>query len=146
MKNIIVNILILVMMFNIIMLIFPEGKTQKFCRLIIKIFIIVYIINNIFFNGSIVFEDLLQDVPVSSYSYQREINIENVDKEFIDKINNNTFDGEEVIKDITLNFTEDMDIKAVITLNKFLNIEESSQFKKVIAEIFNINTENIEID
>lgn len=146
MKNIIVNILILVMMFNIIMLIFPEGKTQKFCRLIIKIFIIVYIINNIFFNGSIVFEDLLQDVPVSSYSYQREINIKNVDKEFIDKINNNTFDGEEVIKDITLNFTEDMDIKAVITLNKFLNIEESSQFKKVIAEIFNINTENIEID
>ena len=146
MKNTIINILIFILVFNIMMIIFPEGKTQKYCKLIIKIFIIIYIINNIFFKGIFVLDDIVNSIPKEDYSYQREINIKNVNKEFIDLFNKNNYEEEEVIKDIVLNFTDDMNIKAVVTINKYLSYEEITKLKATLAEIFKINTQNIEVD
>lgn len=146
MKNTIINILIFILVFNIMMIIFPEGKTQKYCKLIIKIFIIIYIINNIFFKGIFVLDDIVNSIPKEDYSYQREINIKNVNKEFIDLFNKNNYEEEEVIKDIVLNFTDDMNIKAVVTINKYLSYEEIAKLKATLAEIFKINTQNIEVD
>lgn len=146
MKNIIINILIFILIFNVMMIIFPEGKTQKYCKLIVKIYIIIYIINNIFFKGIIVIDDFMNNIPEDNSSYERQINIKNVDREFIDLINKNNFNKEEVIKDIVLNFTEDMNIKAKVTLNKFLNDDEINKLKIDIAKTFNISEYNIEID
>ncbi len=146
MKNTIINILIFILMFNLIMIIFPEGKTQKYCKLTIKIFIIIYIINNIFFKGSIMFDEFLNSMPENTYTYEREINIKNVDENFVNSINNNIFEGEDVIKNIVINFTDDLNLKAIITLNKFLDTEEVNNLKSDIAEIFKINTDDIEIN
>lgn len=145
MKNIIVNILILILMFNIIMIIFPEGKTQKFCRITIKIFIMIYILDNIFLNGSIDL-NMLHDIPSINSSYEREVSVSNIDQNFIDSINIAQFEGDDVVKNITLNFTEDMNIKAVVTLNKLLSMDEVNKLKTHIAEIFQISSDNIDID
>lgn len=145
MKNIIVNILILILMFNIIMIIFPEGKTQKFCRITIKIFIMIYILDNIFLNGSIEL-NMLHDIPSINSSYEREVSVSNIDQNFIDSINVAQFEGDDVVKNITLNFTEDMNIKAVVTLNKLLSMDEVNKLKTHIAEIFQISSDNIDID
>jgi len=145
MKNIIVNILVLILMFNIIMIIFPEGKTQKFCRITIKIFIMIYILDNIFLNGRIDL-DLLKNVPMNSSSYEREVSITSIDESFIDTINQNHFEGDDVVKNITLNFTEDMNFKAVVSLNKLLSIDEINKLKTDVAEIFKISSDNIIIE
>lgn len=145
MKNIIINILLLILMFNIIMIIFPDGKTQKFCRITIKIFIMIYILDNIFLNGSINL-NMLNDLQLSNSSYEREVSINNVDKSFIDSINEDQFEGDDVVKNITLNFTEDMNVKAVVTLNKLLSMDEINKLKTDIAEIFRISSENIDIE
>lgn len=144
MKNIIVNILILILMFNIIMIIFPEGKTQKFCRITIKIFIMIYILDNIFLNGSI---DLnrLKDIPLKDFSYEREVSVNNIDQNFIDSINENQFEGDDVVKNITLNFTENMDVKAVVELNKLLSMDEINKLKTDLAEIFQISSDDVYI-
>lgn len=144
MKSIIVNILILILMFNIIMIIFPEGKTQKFCRITIKIFIMIYILDNIFLNGRVDL-NLLNNIPTIDSSFEREVSVTNIDQSFIDSINENQFEGDDVIKEITLNFTEDMNVKAVVTLNKLLNINEINRLKTDIAEIFKISSNNIVI-
>jgi len=146
MKNTIINILIFILLFNVMMIIFPEGKTQKYCKLTVKIFIIIYIINNIFFKANIVVDEFMSNIPQNTYSYEREINIQNADREFIKAINKNNYEGEEVIKDIVLNFTDDLNIKAVITLNKYLDNDATNKLKSDLAEIFKINSENIEID
>lgn len=145
MKNIIINILILILIFNIIMIIFPEGKTQKFCRISIKIFIMFYIFDNIFFNGSIEL-GFIGNMPTTSSSfYEREVSLQNVDQKFIDSLNKDNYQGEEVIKNISLSFTENMNIKAKVYLNKLLNIDEVNDLKQNIAEIFQISSDNIDI-
>lgn len=144
MKNTIVNILILILMFNIIMIIFPEGKTQKFCRITIKIFIMIYILDNIFLNGSIDL-NLLKDMSMNVSTYEREVSISSIDEDFIDSINENQFEGDDVVKNITLNFTEDMNVKAVVILNKLLSIDEINKLKTDVAEIFQISSDNIDI-
>lgn len=146
MKNTIINILIFILMFNLIMIIFPEGKTQKYCKLTIKIFIIIYIINNIFFKGSIMFDEFMKSMPENTYTYEREINIKNVDDELINSINEDIFMGEDVIKNIVINFTDELNIKAIITTNKFLDNDEINNLKSDIAKIFKIDTENVEIN
>ncbi len=145
MKSIIVNILILILMFNIIMIIFPEGKTQKFCRITIKIFIMIYILDNIFLNGSIDLK-VLGDIPSIDSSYEREVSIGGIDRNFIELINVNLFDGEDVVKNITLNFTENMDVKAVVSLNKFISNEEVVRLKAHISEICKVSSDNVEIE
>lgn len=146
MKNTIINILIIVMMFNVILLIFPDGKTQKFCKMTIKIFLMIYIINNIIFGGNIAFDDLMEDIPVVENKYEREISMKNMDKEFIDSINNDYYNGEEVIKEITIQFNEDMKIMALVTLNKMLSIEERNSLISDLAKIFKIDEKDIVID
>lgn len=127
------------------MIIFPDGKTQKFCRITIKIFIMIYILDNIFLNGSINL-NMLNDLQLSNSSYVREVSINNVDESFIDSINEDQFEGDDVVKNITLNFTEDMNVKAVVTLNKLLSMDEINKLKTDIAEIFRISSENIDIE
>ncbi len=144
MKNTIVNILILILMFNIIMIIFPDGKTQKFCRISIKIFIMIYILDNIFLNGSINI-NLLNDLSTMETSYEREVTLSSVDSNFIDTINKDYFEGDDVVKNISLNFTEDMNIRAVITLSKLLSMDEVNVLKTNIADIFHISEDNIYI-
>lgn len=146
MKNIIINTLILILMFNIVMIIFPEGKTQRFCRVAIKIFIMIYIIDNIFLNGRVDLS-LLNDAVFTdpNYEYEREVNIGSTDKDFIDSINEDMFEGDDVIKDITLKFTGDMDVKATVTLNKMLSADELNKLKEDIAEILQVSPDNIDI-
>jgi hypothetical protein len=133
-------------MFNVVMLIFPEGKTQKFCKLTIKIFLLIYIMNNAFFSGSIDLGEYIDDMPSYKASYEREISIRNMDVEFIEKINADMFGGEEVIREITVLFGEDSKINTEVALNKLLNIDETKKLKSRIAEIFKISEENIMID
>lgn len=127
------------------MIIFPEGKTQKFCRITIKIFIMIYILDNIFLNGSIDL-NMLNDIPSIDSSYEREVSVSNIDQNFIDSINVAQFEGDDVVKNITLNFTEDMNIKAVVTLNKLLSMDEINKLKTYIAEIFKISSDNIYVE
>lgn len=144
MKNIIVNILLLILMFNIIMVIFPEGKTQKFCRITIKIFIMIYILDNIFLSGGMDFK-MFEEIPTIDSSYEREVSINNVDQNFIDSINENEFEGDDVVKNITLKFTDDMEFNAVVELNKLLSMDEKSNLKTRVAEIFQISFDKVYI-
>ena len=145
MKNIIINTLILILMFNIIMIIFPEGKTQKFCRITIKIFIMIYILDNIFLNGSIDFKSIV-DLPTNDLSYEREVSVSNIDRDFIDSINENLFEGSAVVKNITLNFTENMDVKAVVELNKLLSMDEIDTLKTSLAEMLHIDSDDVRVE
>ena len=144
MKNTIINILILILMFNLIMIIFPEGKTQKFCRISIKIFIMIYLLDNILLNRGIDI-GVLENIPSYSSSYEREVSIQNVDQDFIDQLNKDNYAGEEVIKNIELNFNDKLNIEAKITTNKLLSVDKANELKKDIAEIFNISSDNINV-
>jgi len=146
MKNTIINILIFILMFNIIMIIFPDGKTQRFTKLTVKIFIMIYIINNIFLSSNIKFDSFLNDIPEQNISYEREINLESINNEYIDMINNDIYNGEDVVKNIVLNFDENLNINAVVTLNKVLDISDTDELKNELASIFDISAESIEID
>ncbi|WP_019227078.1 hypothetical protein [Sedimentibacter sp. B4] len=128
MKSTIVNILVLILMFNLIMIIFPEGKTQKFCRISLKLFIMIYILDNIFLNGSINLN--LLDMPDISPDYQREMSIQNIDPEFIEKLNQDFYEGEEVIKNIELNFTGNMDIDVLVTTKGLMSTDTTKKIKK----------------
>lgn len=145
MKNIIINTLILILMFNIIMIIFPDGKTQKFCRIAIKIFVMIYILDNIFLNGSIDFNSII-DIPTTGSAYEREISVSTIDREFIDSINENLFEGMDVVKNITLVFTENMDVEAVVQLNKLLSTDEIDVLKTNLAEALNIGFDNVRVE
>lgn len=144
MKNTIINILILILMFNITMIIFPDGKTQKFCRISLKIFIMIYVLDNIFLNGSIDIS-LLKNLSSGDASYEREVLINNVDSSFIDSINKDLFDGREAVKKISLNFTDGMNLKAIIDINIPLNSDETNKLKNHMADIFHMSTEDIYI-
>ena len=143
MKTTIVNTLVLILIFNLIMIIFPEGKTQKFCRISIKLLIIIFVIDNIFLNGSMNanFQGTA-DVP----AYQREVSISGISPEIIDTMNKENFQGEEVISTIILKFTEDMEISAIVYVRKMIGNDESNKLKSNIAEIFQLDSDNIEIN
>ena len=139
MKTTIVNTLILILIFNLIMIIFPEGKTQKFCRISIKLLIMIFILDNIFLSGSLNINLLkATDVPV----YQREIKVNS--PEVIDSINETNFPGEEVVSNITLSFNEDMEISARVNLRRLPANDEINKLKENIAEIFQLNSDNID--
>ncbi len=128
------------------MIIFPDGKTQRFTKLTVKIFIMIYIINNIFLSSNIKFDSFLNDIPEQNISYEREINLESINNEYIDMINNDIYNGEDVVKNIVLNFDENLNINAVVTLNKVLDISDTDELKNELASIFDISAESIEID
>ena len=127
------------------MIVFPEGKTQKYCKLIIKIYIIIYVINNLFFNQVYMLDSLIEDIPQFDTGYKREINLKNVNKEYIDSINEANFGSEEVIMDIVITFTDDMNIKAKVIVNKYLNTDQITKLKVDISTAFNISENSIEI-
>jgi len=142
MKTTIVNTLILILIFNLIMIIFPEGKTQKFCRISIKLLIIIFILDNIFLSGSMnVKLPITTDVPV----FQREVYVKSISPEIIEAINEEDFQ-EEVVSNITLRFTEDMQISAIVYLRKMIGNDELDKLKSNIAEIFQLNLDNIDIN
>ena len=142
MKTTIVNTLILILIFNLIMIIFPEGKTQKFCRISIKLLIIIFILDNIFLSGSMnVKLPITTDVP----AFQREVNVKSISPEIIEAINEENFQ-EEVVSNITLRFTEDMQISAIVYLRKMIGNDELDKLKSNIAEIFQLNSDNIDIN
>jgi hypothetical protein len=143
MKTTIVNTLILILIFNLIMIIFPEGKTQKFCRISIKLLIIIFILDNIFLNGRM---NVSLPVIADATAYQREVNVKSISPEIIDTINKENFQGEEVVSNITLSFTEDMEITAAVGLRKMIGNEELDKLKLNIAEIFQLNSDNIDIN
>jgi hypothetical protein len=143
MKTTIVNTLILILIFNLIMIIFPEGKTQKFCRISIKLLIIIFILDNIFLNGRM---NVSLPVIADATAYQREVNVKSISPEIIDTINIENFQGEEVVSNITLSFTEDMEITAIVYLRKMIGNEELDKLKSNIAEIFQLNSDNIDIN
>jgi hypothetical protein len=121
------------------MIIFPEGKTQKFCRISIKLLIMIFILDNIFLSGSLNINLLkAADVPV----YQREIKVNS--PEVIDSINETNFPGEEVVSNITLSFNEDMEISARVNLRRLPANDEINKLKENIAEIFQLNSDNID--
>ncbi|NLK65820.1 MAG: hypothetical protein GX289_12115 [Tissierellia bacterium] len=141
MKTTIVNTLILILIFNLIMIIFPEGKTQKFCRVSIKLLIMIFILDNIFLNGSLNVNLLkTSEAP----AYQREIKVNS--PEIIAFINKENFKGEEVVSDIILSFTEDMEVSASVYLRKMIGNDELNKLKSNIAEIFQLKSDNIYIN
>lgn len=146
MKNTIINILIFILMFNVVMIIFPEGKTQRFTKLTIKIFIMIYIIDTIVLNSKTSFESFLKDIPKQDISYEREINLNSINMEYIDMINKDIYKGEDVVENIVLNFDEDLNINAVVILNEVLNVKDQDTLRNEIAKIFDIDEKNVLID
>ncbi len=142
MKITIVNTLLLILIFNLIMIIFPEGKTQKFCRISIKLLIIIFVLDNIFLNGSM---NVNLPERTQAPSYEREVNINSISPEIIDTINNENFQGEEVISNISLSFTKDMEMSAYVYVKRILGSDEINKLKLNIAEIFQLKTDNIDI-
>jgi len=147
MKENIVNILIFILFFNLIMIIFPEGKTQKYCKLVIKLFLFIYIINSVVLRGAISLDEFLNFnfISESSSKYQREIDLVESEKEFIKLINDNLYSGEEVIKNIKIIFTNEMDLEVTVYLNRSMNLDEQENLRLSISNIFNINNENVKI-
>lgn len=140
MKTTIVNTLILILIFNLIMIIFPEGKTQKFCRISIKILIMIFILDNIFLSGSLNLNLLKSSsVPV----YERQVSLKNISPDIIGSINETNFQGEEVVYNITLSFTNDMEISSLISLRRMPGNDDIKKLKTNIAEIFQLNSDNI---
>lgn len=142
MKTTIVNTLVLILIFNLIMIIFPEGKTQKFCRISIKLLIMIFILDNIFLSGSLnmsLFK--ISHVP----AYQREVNVSSISPEIIDSINKDNFQDQEVVSSIALSFTENMEMTAKVYINRMVGNDEINKLKANIAEIFQLNSDNIEI-
>lgn len=142
MKTTIVNTLILILIFNLIMIIFPEGKTQKFCRISIKLLIIIFILDNIFLNGSM---NVKLPVTTEVPAFQREVNVKSISPEIIESINKENFQGE-VVSNIILRFQEDMQISAIVNLRKMIGKDELDRLKSNIAEIFQLNSDKIEIN
>ncbi len=147
MREAIINILIFILFINLIMIIFPEGKTQKYCKLIIKLFLFIYIFNSIVLRGTISLDKFLdfsfKGIELSSY--EREISLVESEKEFITLINKDLYKGEEVIKNIKIIFTNEMELTVTVYLNHSLDLEEQESLKINISNIFNINSESVKI-
>ena len=142
MKTTIINTLVLILIFNLIMIIFPEGKTQKFCRISIKLLIIIFVIDNIFLNGSMNLK-LLETAQAPAY--EREVSVNSISPEIIDTINRENFQVEEVVSNISLSFTKDMEMSAIVYVKRMLGNDETDKLKSNIAEIFQLNSDNIDI-
>lgn len=147
MKEALLNILIFIMFFNLIVIVFPEGKTQKYCKLVIKLFLFIYIFNIVLLKGSISLDNLLDiDLPAyNSTKYKREVNFLETHENFIRSINRDIFDDKEVIKNIIVKFTNDMKLDMKVYIYDYLTYEERELLLKSVSKIFNTDVENIEI-
>lgn len=151
MREIIINILIFVLFINLVMIIFPEGKTGKYCRIVIKLFLFIYIFNSLVLKAAISLDDFFDfdfkntENQISNDNFIREINLSESEKDFLALINEDLFEGEEVIKDIKLIFAEEMKLTVKVYINKSLDIKEQDDLKASISNIFKVNSENVEI-
>lgn len=151
MREIIINILIFVLFINLVMIIFPEGKTGKYCRIVIKLFLFIYIFNSLVLKAAISLDDFFDfdfnntENQSSNENYKREIKLSESEKSFIALVNQDLFEGEEVIKDIILIFAEEMELTVKVYINKTLDLNEQDNLKANISNIFKVNSENVEI-
>lgn len=151
MNEIIINILIFVLFINLVMIIFPEGKTGKYCRIVIKLFLFIYIFNSLVLKAAISLNDFFDfdfkntESSLSNDNYKREIKISESEQSFLALINEELFEGEEVIREIILIFDEEMVLTVVVYINKSIDSNEEDSLKASISDIFKVNSENIEI-
>lgn len=78
-------------------------------------------------------------------AYQREVNVSSISPEIIDSINKDNFQDQEVVSSIALSFTENMEMTAKVYINRMVGNDEINKLKANIAEIFQLNSDNIEI-
>ncbi|HRC79952.1 MAG TPA: hypothetical protein PLF27_01065 [Sedimentibacter sp.] len=141
MKETIVNTIVLILIFNLIMIVFPDGKTQKFCRISIKLLIMIFILDNIFLKGSLNVNFL---ESTEAPAYEREVNLNS--PEIIDFLNKEIFGGEEVVSDIILSFNKEMEVSASIYIRRMLGNDETHMLKASLAEILQVKRDNIQIN
>lgn len=133
------------------MIIFPEGKTGKYCKIVIKIFLFIYIFNNLVLKAAISLDDFLDfsfnsmESQESFREYEREIKLSESDKDFIASINENLYMGEEVIRDISILFASEMKLTVKVYINRALDMVEQESLKVNISNIFNVDSENVKI-
>lgn len=77
--------------------------------------------------------------------YEREISLNNIQGDFIKLLNESNFEGDDVVKNIILRFTDDMNVSAVVYTRRGLNYDEAEQIRSNISEVFKINVKNIDI-
>ncbi|HHY99950.1 MAG TPA: hypothetical protein GYA03_02525 [Tissierellia bacterium] len=141
MKETIVNTIVLILIFNLIMIVFPDGKTQKFCRISIKLLIMIFILDNIFLKGSLNVNFL---ESTEAPAYEREVNLNS--PEIIGFLNKEIFRGEEVVSDIILSFNKEMEVSASIYIRRMLGNDETHMLKASLAEILQVKRDNIQIN
>ncbi|HOW22033.1 MAG TPA: hypothetical protein PLV23_00235 [Sedimentibacter sp.] len=141
MKETIVNTIVLILIFNLIMIVFPDGKTQKFCRISIKLLIMIFILDNIFLKGSLNVNFL---ESTEAPAYEREVNLNS--PEIIDFLNKEIFGGEELVSDIILSFNKEMEVSASIYIRRMLGNDETHMLKASLAEILQVKRDNIQIN
>lgn len=147
MRETIINVLIFILFFNLLLIIFPEGKTQKYCKLVLKLFLFIYIINSMVFKGMVCLDDLIdfKIMNENASGYEREISLMESENDFIKLINEDLCNGEEVIKNIKVGFSKDMDVNITVILKRSLSFEEQDKLEVNIANIFNIDVNNVKI-
>lgn len=147
MRNLIVNILAIIIFFNFIVIIFPEGKAQKYCKILIRIYIVVYILGSIIKSGDFniynPFADIIDSDEINE-KYTRELNFGSInDNEIMNVLEKEIFNDEISVIDVILNY--DNDIKFIVKINKRLNEKEKSQAVIKIAQAFKIDSDSISI-
>lgn len=140
MKTTLVNTLVLILIFNLIMIVFPEGKTQKFCRISIKILIMIFILDNIFLSGSLNL-NLLKAEPAPAY--EREVNVKSISPQILASINASHFQDEEVVSNISLTFSSSMEMTARVYLTRMLDDDALNKLKINLAEIFQLDPDKV---
>lgn len=145
MKEIIINILILIICVNLIILIFPEGKTQKYCKLVIRIYIVVYLFSSIIKSFDFNINEILdsKEFNTDMTEFERNLNIDINDKEIIDLIESKAFNNKVNVLEVIANY--DNDFKITIKINKRLDKDELSYGVNEAANILEINSKNINI-
>lgn len=148
MKIIIINILILIICLNFIILIFPDGKTQRYCKLLIRIYIMAYILSSLVRIENINLNDFFNNdyfkYNQNEVDYERSIDIGTIyDEEIVKTIKTKAFNNKVNIIDILAYYDNELKVKIII--NKKLSKDEISYSINEIAKLFEININNINI-
>lgn len=148
MKIIIINILILIICLNFIILIFPDGKTQRYCKLLIRIYIMAYILTSLVkiesFNLNDFFNNDYFEYNKDDIDYERNIDIGSIyDEEIVESIQYKAFNNKVNIIDILAYYDNELKVKIIV--NKNLSKDEISYGISEIAKLFEIDINNIDI-
>lgn len=145
MKEIIVNVLILIICVNLIILIFPEGKTQKYCKLVIRIYIVVYLFSSVVKSFDFNIDNFMNvnDFDYNTIEIERNLNININDKKIIDLIESKAFDNNVDVLEVIAKY--DNDFKITIKINKRMNKDELNIAIKEAAKILEVESKNVNI-